>query len=87
LRARAGLRAAAAGARARGFFAFFVPDSTLSGSSSTTSNAEAGRASSSFSLMSSHGSWRSSPRALMRTRFQRPRSFSPCMSNLSLPAR
>ena len=54
---------------------------------SATLYSAAGRAKSSRSLISSHGSWRSPARPCMRTSVQPPCSFSPCSSNLSLPAR
>jgi len=47
-------------------------DSTLFGSASTTLYSAAGRAASSRSLISSHGSWRSLSRPCMRTSSQVP---------------
>ena len=78
---------AASFAVAVGRSAIVLFESTLFGSASTTLYSALGRAASSFSLISSHGSWRSPSRPCMRTSVQPPCSFLPSRRNLSLPAR
>src|SRR6185436_6179811 len=68
---------------ALGLSAIVRSESTLFGSASTTLYSALGRAASSFSLISSHGSWRSPSRPCIRTSVQPPCSFLPSRRNLS----